>query len=92
VLATDLAYALVQDQRSYESNKDLTRIQTIVAGSLVRSTGEFEPLVPFPGLISDADIQASARFSRLPIEKQRSWLRENYAQLRPGQLDFGDLP
>lgn len=47
---------------------------------------------PFPGLIGDADIQASARFSRLPVEKQRSWYRENYAQLRYGQLDFEDLP
>ena len=81
VLAADLGYALVQSQHSYESNESLTRTQTIVAGSLVRSAVELDLKTPFPGLVDEADIRASVRFTRLPIEKQRSWFQENYERL-----------
>lgn len=91
-LPVELAYALVQDKEAHEKGRKLTRVQTVVAATLVQSVSNSDLSTLLPGLPDDATSKALDRFSRLSPEKQRTWLEENYGEVRKGQLSLRDLP
>lgn len=89
--SVELAYALVQDERSFEDDEDLTKVQTVIAASIVQSATHSDASALFPRLNDEASLEAFDRFSQYSLEKQRNWLKENYGKVRRGQLSLRDL-
>lgn len=91
-LAFDLARALVQDEEQYRNNKDLTEVQAVVASWLMQPINDTDNLFVIPGENRQAVTDALERFAKLSSPDKRVWFRENYAQMRAGQLTSKDIP
>jgi hypothetical protein len=91
-LPVELAYALVQGRESRERNVELTGVQTVIAASLTQPVTTVDLSTLFPNLANEATSEAFERFSQRSSKEQTDWLKENYDQVREGQLGLRDLP
>lgn len=91
-LKVELAHALVQNKDLREKGVELTKVQSVIAASLVQPVNDDAATDLFPSLVDEDANGAFSRYLHLSPKEQRFWLERNYIKVRAGELNLADLP